>query len=488
MKENNLYKNISQMLFNVFNIDYLKANIILNKSFCNLVIDQINILLTLEKGNDCLFENTKLSISFAQYLVNLLNRKSSIEKIDNNNFEELDNKYLDFIDFTSKEFEITKSKLKADDVELSLKNIASLTILSHKEAEKIIDEHQKKETPFNNNSQQNKNNNFQNQNINNNFQNQNTNAPYGSGFGGGFGGGFGQYNANAVDGFPVHPIADQRFYPYRSKNKWMPIFKKVFASVIIFTITWIFVITLIGKYDPVNLGNVWVSKGSSGMIPPIPGFSPKTTTGFTQVPFNYILPVSLAGLIFAFISLIPAVWVGIDAFGAPKFLRQKYIIKWPILILIIIVMAMSLYSSIAFILPNTLGNNINSFYNKNLSVTFYGGKKIPPDDWAAVTNSYITKIENTSLYKAIFKLEIFLIVLIGLSIIATIVAMAVNPVFARAKVMRAHQEYSKAVNLKMQNKDYKIDPSLYDEDLTAEYEKMKKADEEKINDQNNDSN
>ena len=467
-KENNLYLHFVTALVNALKDDYFKASLVVKASFRSQFLKQINHLFTLEKEFECEIKNEKYALILAKTLANLIRTKTTIEKISKTNFDELDVAYIEYLTFVENETQLKKADLKKDITNLSPEYIKNLVdnfdiqqsdgILAKVEgvaaagmgAGFVAGEATRPQAQVKRDEAR----------PNNTNANTHTQAAGGMGAGG-----FNPYMAGGMPfmgpDFPVHPRFDARFYPFNKKLKWIPDWKLGLAIFTILSCAFLLIITLISRFSPINVGQVHVFTGGDhkGYIDGTGG----AASGTRKTTLNFILSPSGVGLIAGLFAFIPGIWIGYSMLSTPKMPSHRYYMQPLTLGINIVFLAFTTYYLISFLLPNYIHDQI---YN-----SIFGGTTPQKND---IAKRITDKITSSSLYKSIYTCTIISLTTTVINIGLLVASMIINPRIDQQKLLRANTEYQKAIQAKFQNQEYQIDPSIYDEELTEEYNQRQK--------------
>ena len=471
-KENNLYKNILLGLANALKNDYVKAALFARGSFANPFIKQINALLTLEKKDHCNYNDQTFAVAIAQAISNFTKRHYTIEKSNDDSFNYLDNAYYDFVNFITAETSVSKASLKNPIDGLSpdyIKNL--LQNFDTNSVNSILDQQKPNEpTP----AARVVRDEAKNSNANANFgaNQNNANAQFNKNANMGMFGFNPFMNTGQMGGdFPIHPRFDPRFFPFTKKLSWMQTFKYAIGGITVVACLFVFILTLVCQFKTVSAGNnpflVWTSgPGKGGLAPFAPNEVLPIGTNVKLESVLFRLAPGGGGLVSGLFSIIPAFWIGYQMFMPPRMAAHKYYMSTLSLGINTVLVAFTLYYLASFLVPSSLGNGVkNSFYVPNPT----SARNNEVDN---LTNEIVKNIKSTAFYKSVYDLTIAATVFISINIISFIVAIIINPRIDREKIIKANNEYQKAVQAKFQNQEYQIDPSLYDEELGKEHEKM----------------
>ena len=471
-KEEKLYVNLTNSLYNIIKKDKFQFHLLHLKSFISGFNNMLNYLFWLEKKHNTKLNDSFFAIAMAQKLTNISQQKITLELLSDINFEIIEEGYVEFLDFIVKEFKTTKVYLKKIKEDLSLEDIKKIKKISNDNFEKIKNE--LKDQKENSNKTNNSNKKVSQtapvfippagNNANpNNFNPNQFNAQF----------------QNMMGQMPNHPNADERFYPYTHKHTWMPKYKNVFSALIAISCFLVFIVSLIAYLSKVNYGQWWIDNNSNQILPY--QNAKGAFTGYTLKTVKLPLIVSNFTFYISFASLFLGSFFAYKLFNGNQKIRDKYVIHKTGLIFSIIIIGIDLYISITFLMPSAFKSYIKNFFPQKATSSWPSGSV--PTDWSGELNKIADYFYNiaskTSIFKALSSLYIVAIVFTGLSLIGTIFGLVTNPRYDKAKIMKAHAEYQKAVYAKMQNQEYEIDPSIYDKDLIKELEKQKKEEEKR---------
>ncbi|AHI57535.1 hypothetical protein P344_00810 [Spiroplasma mirum ATCC 29335] len=495
MKENKLYTYIAYALYNTFKDDNIKAQIIVNSEFKALVIKQICSLLTLEKEFDASFNDEKYTVAFAQALANVTNESATIEKIDGTTFNQLDEDYVEYIKYICDNFKVKKDYITQENV-VTIDAIDKIAdFVDEKAIDNARDQMNKKAAKGLEKEQQ-------------QDSAQSTGPMMGTGMG------MNAFDPSKLDmgqmmqqmaNMPIHPRLDPRFYPYRTKPKFMPLFKKIVAGLVILAAVGLIILWLLGSFLGIIIDtNVIVYKWNGSVIIVGGGADAGIHVGNNNFvgpfPFSSKLKLALTGagsmsLFSGLLPIIPAIFMGYELLGAKRFKRDNYTVKMLTVGISVIILLYSSLSLISILLHNYVSNIVNGLGVPKSGInvgdsSLFGGILTPDSDLQQTLNNIINEINNSSSYKLIYAFSIIFMIVGLVASIATIALMIVAPKLDRNKLVRANEEYQKAVNAAMHGKKYIIDPSLFDEEFREDnpFNSFGNKDENKNNNQDDEDN
>ncbi|WP_425378908.1 hypothetical protein [Spiroplasma endosymbiont of Polydrusus pterygomalis] len=482
MKENKIYAHIVYTLYNVFKDDNIKAQVIVNVEFKQLVIQQICNLLTLEKEFNSNLNDNKFTLSFAQVLADITNESETIEKVDGVTFSTLDEEYVAFVQYIVQNFEVEKSYITREN---HITNELIDTTVDFTD-EKAIDNAKDKLK------------------IKTNKTNEQKAAESSSDPGptvgiGGVGASMGGIGPDFNDSgkfymsqmmqqmanMPIHPRLDPRFYFYTSKPKYMPILKKIVAGFVILASTLLVLLWFLNSYLNIHLETkviVYTIPGTGQTIIVGRGADSalhNSNNNFSEAfvfgsKYKFLLMQSAGLQTFSgILSILPGILLGYELLGKKRFKRDNYVVRFWSVVLSIIILLYSSLSLIQVLLPNSVDkyfNNIsvpNGGYifknDPNLEIT--GGLLLPDSDLAITIKSLLNEVNNSTTYQV---LRVFTIISMIVGIIAgvmVVVLAVLAPKTDSNKLIRANTEYQKAVTAMINGQKYEMDPTLFDDEF-----------------------
>lgn len=475
MKENQLYTCIIYLLYNIFNNNNLKAQLIINKEFKIKIIQQLCNLLTLEKDYNTNFSGNKFTVPFTQVLANIINEVATIEKVDEMPLNIIEEQYQNCINYINNIFSIKKNIITQENL-ITLEIIEKIPVFIDKN---IINNAKQQLNEKNNN---NLNNNKEQEKLINTKIINNNNIPEIET----------EKNVNSysnkidinqfmkqIQNISKHPRFDPRFYPYTTKPKYIILYKKIVAILIIIStisllILWILTSQLNFNIDTKVTG---YKLSNGGFI--IIGGANEIQKNINNHNFKYnwqpFLKLKMLGagnqilnLFNGLLPIIPATYMIFQLLGNKRYLKDRYTVK---LLTIITGTIVLLYSSLSFIkilLPNYLHSMITNFtiLNNGIKVNdplIFKGILKPNYNLLHIINQIVNKIKNTLTYKIIIIFAYITIILNFIVLISIILLIIMMPKIDRQKIIYANEEYQKFLSASMKGEKYEIDPSLFEE-------------------------
>ncbi|AGM25731.1 hypothetical protein SSYRP_v1c01350 [Spiroplasma syrphidicola EA-1] len=461
MKEKKLYAQTVYGLYHTFQNDTLKAEIIIDKEFKQLVIQEICNLLTLEKDFAADLDGEKYTVAFAQVLADITNESAKIEKKDNAKFSDLDENHAQFVQYINQKF-----KFDRDDI------IKEVTISAE-----IID----KTTDFVNKEESlAKARELSGSQLQSPVQPAQANQAPGAAPFVGMGAGMPQFDPSQMDmskmmqqmaDMPIHPRLDPRFYPYNTKPKYMLLMKKVVAGFVIFAAALLVLVWALGNFLPITVypeGGFWTWHNESKAWIGGPGQPPSEAgkLGYdflTSLMYKFGVAPGTPPLFNIFMPILPGLFLGYELLGAKKFRRDNYTVRILSVVLSAVLLAWAALTIVPLLIPSTLDNLINGLGMSKDGVN--GGTVMPSPELPKLLNEIISLIRGSARYQA---LRIFSIVALSISLVAVLLTLALciyAPRLDRQKLVRANEEYQKAVMAKMSGQKYEMDPTLFDDEF-----------------------
>ncbi|WP_348735574.1 hypothetical protein [Spiroplasma endosymbiont of Ammophila pubescens] len=479
MKENKLYAHIVYTLYNIFNDDNIKAQVIVNQDFKKLIIQQVCNLLTLEKEFNANLNDNKFTLSFAQVLADITNESETIEKVDGATFNMLDEEYVAFVQYIVSNFGVEKNYITRENIVTNELIDATADFTD----EKAIDNAREKLK------------------VKANEEAADESQPeVGSARGiGGIGASMGGIGPDFSDpgkfdmsqmmqqmaNMPIHPRLDPRFYFYTSKPKYMPILKKIVAGFVILASALLILLWFLNSYLNIYLDTkviVYTIPGTS-VIVIIGGVADSAlhnaNNNFSEVfsfgsKYKFLLMQSAGLQTFSgILSILPGIFLGYELLGKKRFKRDNYVVRfWPVVLSIIILLYSSL-SLIQVLLPNVVEKYFNSISVPNggyiikndpqLEIT--GWLLLPDSDLTMTINSLVSEVYNSTTYQVLHIFTIISMITGLLAGIMVIILAVLAPKTDRNKLIRANTEYQKVVTAMMNGQKYEMDPTLFDDEF-----------------------
>lgn len=191
------------------------------------------------------------------------------------------------------------------------------------------------------------------------------------------------------------------------------------------------------------------------------------------------------------IALVPGVILYLEGVKKKRFVRDHYIFKGSNVIIAIFAILYSSFSILPIVLPNGLINSFSKVFvpdsGLNASASeFIGGLILPGLDKADTISSMSDSASSSSVYQAITGVGYALLVLSILSVVACGVLWFISPKLDRNKLIKAEEEYRKAVTAAMNGQKYEMDASLFDKNLLKDLNDLNNNNKDKNNQKNSD--
>lgn len=447
--KNQLYKNISYLLINIFKSDNLKVNIIKSEEFRKNVLLQINNLLSLEKDHDCNFDEQTYAIAFAQSLVNLTENEQTIEKQDDKSIQEIEGDYSFLLTYILNVYGIEKEKMSivsdiSADLIDQLSHIVDQSILKSDpiKPDAIIDNNETKQNQSQNTFS---GNDFSNKTINSNFNAYNNQT--------------GQPDLTFLSSVPQHPAADPRFYPFLTKPKHMPLIKAfllvlVFAVIIanIILFTYMFTATKIVDFNSTKSpkNEFWADKKNANILISVPGNTDNYVHYGKDGEKLKLSFVNIYLIILAIFIVMMAVFISYQIFKKPPTIREKFRIRPYDLIMLLVFSAFPIfYWSSKFAAKKVVDFSAEKTEEKSIV-----------EQLSNFVNNYF---KDSKEYQVSMILAIIAIVLAAISFLFILFILLINPKIDQKKINLANEEYQKAIANAMNGKSYEFNPILFDE-------------------------
>ncbi|MFU0252310.1 hypothetical protein [Spiroplasma sp. Moj] len=479
MKENKLYAHIVYTLYNIFNDDNIKAQVIVNQDFKKLVIQQICNLLTLEKEFNANLNDNKFTLSFAQVLADITNESETIEKVDGATFNMLDEEYVAFVQYIVSNFSVEKNYITRENIVTNELIDATADFTD----EKAIDNAREKLK------------------VKANEEGTDESQPeVGPARGiGGIGAPMGGISPDFSDpskfdmsqmmqqmaNMPIHPRLDPRFYFYTSKPKYMPILKKIVAGFVILASALLILLWFLNSYLNIYLDTkviVYTIPGTSAVVIIGGGADSalhNANNNFSEVfsfgsKYKFLLMQSVGLQTFSgILSILPGIFLGYELLGKKRFKRDNYVVRfWPVVLSIIILLYSSL-SLIQVLLPNVVEKYFNSISVPNNGYIIKNDPQLeitewlllPDSDLTMTINSLVSEVYNSTTYQVLHIFTIISMIAGLLAGIMVIILAVLAPKTDRNKLIRANTEYQKAVTVMMNGQKYEMDQTLFDDEF-----------------------
>ncbi|ATZ18053.1 hypothetical protein [Mesoplasma melaleucae] len=477
MDNKKVYVSISHLLFYIVKSNKLKYYLRKNEEFRKEVIKLIDLLLLLESDKfKCRYNRKKIAADFAKAYVKITKVSNRFEAPEEEiNVEEMYAEYSRIITFISDSYKVTRKSLTNEEEPFTIEDIERNSKLStefiakmdeklaeeakekaEKEAQEKADEAKttsdaKKDSQTTNQQNFNQSAGFNKQN----FNQQNI------------------FNANmGMNGIPPQNLfLNPKFYPFKTKPKYMPMIKKLFTLLMLITI--IFYVALV-----IYVGTVRVDlnyKNETSLIRLLfPDHKWDTEFNFYQITSSMSRKVNIAGnvdifgkattnitsIIFAVFYFLWFGYIGYTFWKKQDSSRLKYRVSGFTLLIVAIFVIYILFEVATSISPDLTIKKWNAYSQLGI------GTESTNPVLTTHFDDFINKLKSdySSQLSTIASLSICALVSSILTLMGAFMLVIVNPKKDVQKIMRARQEQANATMAAMQGKTYEIDPRLFDED------------------------
>ncbi|AVN62391.1 hypothetical protein CG001_01885 [Mesoplasma coleopterae] len=469
MDNKKIYISISHLMFNVIKNNKLKYYLRKDEAFRKEVIKLIDLLLLLESDKfKCRYNRKKIAAEFAKAYVKITKVSNRFEAPeDEMNSEEIYAEYSRVVGFISENYKTTRKTLTneeelftIEDIELNGKLSADFV---KKMDEKLADEAKEKaEKEAKEKAEKEKTNpedkkttagaeNFNQQNFN---QQQNF-------FGGNMGG-----------NMPQNIFMNPKFYPFKTKPKYMPILKKCFTLLMLITI--VFYVTLVIYVGTVRVDlsykdqnsliqvlfkdfNDWNSTFEYWYV--VEG---KATQNIGKISTNLDIfaksTTNVGSIIFAIFYILWFGYIGYTFWKKQEASRLKYRVSGFTLLIVAVFVSFLLFETATSISNDLIMKKWESYQYLQIKVGNVYIKNNFSDFTSKLSSQYSSELS------IITSLSICALVSAILTLMGALMLVIVNPKKDVQKIMKARTEQANATMAAMQGKHYEIDPSLFDED------------------------
>ncbi|AKU79719.1 hypothetical protein [Spiroplasma turonicum] len=445
MEPNKIYSDLIINLSNALKNDDLKQNSFKDPELKKQYTLFVDNLLALEINHSCLYKDKKWSSNFGKTLVNLYKEKIKFIKPDNKKIEDILSDLIFFQTFCFNNYKIEREKLN-DNHDIDEEIIKSYSILP----EGFIKTSNNEENVYVEPEVVDKDVEQPNYDSNNNSSN--------------------AFNASKV---LLHPLQDQRFYPYNSKPKNTKLYKMILMGLFSAFVILYFIITGILNFSKYNIESADTFKEW--------GFNNEFIEKFSNfeglnwpLSYSFSIPLisSVMGVLSILIIFLFSAYVAYLLIQPPRNYKDKYLVPWFIPIAIIFIVGMITYNFIGLFqfyfgksnvtstsIANILGQSVMGFKTTEEIANWLKDASVS-DAINNMTNSLNSSLAYGAL-KVMFWIFFTIEVLCGGMAIFVIV---INPRLDKNKLIKANNEYNNYINAAMQGKSYDIDKSLYESD------------------------
>ncbi|AGY41455.1 hypothetical protein mflW37_3880 [Mesoplasma florum W37] len=470
MDNKKIYISISHLLFNIIKNDKLKYFLRKEEAFRKEVIKLIDLLLLLESDKfKCRYNRKKVAAEFAKAYVKITKVSNRFEAADDDiNSEEIYAEYSRVVTFINENYKVMRKTLTNEEETFTIEDIESNAKLSSdyvkKMDEKLAEEAKEKaEKEAKENAEKEKANsdkkktNSSTENMNQQNFNQQQNF-----FGGNMGG-----------NVPPNIFMNPKFYPFKTKPKYMPLIKKLFTVLMLITI--IFYVALVVYVGTVRVDLSYKNDDSliKVLFPTFDGWNSsfdywfvvdgKVSQNYGKISTNLDIfaksSTNVGSIIFAIFYLLWFGYMGYTFWKKQDSSRLKYRVSGFTLLIVAIFIFFLLFEVSGSISKDLIMNKWDS----------YQYLKISPSKDVFIDNDFSKFIETlsstySSQISTITSLSICALVSSILTLMGALMLVVVNPKKDVQKIMKARTEQANATMAAMQGKHYEIDPLLFDED------------------------
>ncbi|ATG97382.1 hypothetical protein [Mesoplasma lactucae] len=468
MDSQKVYHSIVELLYNVVKNDKLKYWILRDLEYRQQAVTLVNDLITLEKEHDAKYKDEQWSTTFAKAIVIITDTKLRFERLNDRSVEKMYQDYSDFIAYSNKNFDTNRLELEHNNLPFTSETVLlDARITPQKVAHYDEEELKKKEAKLKEEESRKKTEEYNQQ-------------QWGAA---GAGANAGQTQADqqaynqaenmfesVMQNMPQPPTQDPRFYPYKTKPKWMPTFKIVLGVIVIISAiiliaanAWASATTFTLSDSLDKIGNAQLQEAmmkwhlndvQNGQI--VQGT--KTIADINNVKFHLDTTQGTGFMmVFTYILYaIPAIYLGFICFSKPKNTIQKYRVGYGALIFTIIFFAITIVQIYHYANPHELQSTWDKFFNK------YFDKS---DGYSTtLVNEWWNGMEDVYPVKGICAFMDVALAFLSLTIVMCLVTCFLNPKQDRQKIALANAEYQRAVMAAYQGHKYNMSPELFDDE------------------------
>ncbi|AUF83594.1 hypothetical protein CXP39_02150 [Mesoplasma syrphidae] len=465
MKSNKVYESIIFLLNNIIKNERLKYFLIKNVEFRNNFLKQVNSLLTLEKDFEQDYQEIQWSTVFGKAIVKLTAEKIRLEKVENAEIDSIYAQYSEFISYVGKTYEVDHKDLLDQTGNLS----QEVVLLNAKLSKEQVENFDKAE-------------NLKEESVQPEVEKVNPeNITFGGGIGSNSNQGFNQQQfgqgpfGGPASGLPIHPMQNPYFYAFDRKNKYMPIMKMILAIIssiaaVLLIITMSLVVSFKAEMSNTEIDKIFGGLTESGKLYyQLPG-----RTSYQLVSIGS-LPLSVSNQTMNWLSyvlyILPPLYLWLDINKKVRVngktvqpARTKYRVGTFTVVFLVVVYGIVIFTIYRYVSVGNFKSLWWSFFEnmwKNLNGTALENKVSPEEFnlfWSKLTEL------NGSKFATVTSMAIVALVFIVITVVYGIGLLVINPRPDREKIMRANNEYQKAVMAAMQGQKYEMDPSLFEKD------------------------
>ncbi|WP_027063222.1 hypothetical protein [Mesoplasma seiffertii] len=471
MKSNKVYESIIFLLSNIIKNEKLRYFLIKNSEFRSNFLKQVNALLTLEKDFEQEYQEVKWSTVFGKAIVKLTAEKIRLEKIENADIDLIYAQYSEFISYVGKTYEVEHKELLDQMVAISQETVLANAKLSKEKLESFEEAEKTKQAQEQPEVEK----------VNP------ENIAFGGGIGAnpnqGFNQGFNQQGFNQnnfggpVGGLPIHPMQNPYFYAFDRKNKYMPIMKIILAVVssiaaVLLIITMSLVVSFKAEIGDTEINNIFKNLTTPGKLYyHLPGTSTYQLVGIGNLPLSVAnQPVNWISYFF---YILPPLYLWLDINKKMRVngktvqpAKIKYRVGTFTVVFLIIAYGFSIFSIYRFVSVGNFESLWWSFF-KNMYMNYdKETEKLSNPVTIETFKLFWAKLVelNGSKFSTVSAMAIVALVVIVMTVTFGVALLIINPRVDREKIMRANNEYQKAVMAAMQGQKYEMDPTLFDKE------------------------
>ncbi|WP_434341932.1 hypothetical protein V2P24_01570 [Mycoplasma putrefaciens] len=440
-----LYLKLIYLAKNIIKTEKLRYFIYKDAEFRDKFLVLINNILTLETNFEMSFEGQTYAKEFAKAFILITKQaeKQRFETFDDKTQDQISDDLDQLVKFIVKEYKVPRTKLLDQTELVTVQVISQSTELTNKMIEKWDQKVQESKTeqtadkPVESVTKPADLEAKNNQNLDNAANNL-----------------FSSLNQNILSNpdIPPIPTQDPRFYPYKTKPKFMPTFK-----IILSVLSAISTILLITTLSYLSLTRLDIKNGFDN------GFDWNTyvkdsnkLTFLERFPLVGLGVRGFTSVISTLFYILPTAFICSYTKKSNSNPREKYRMS-----LLPVIVFLVLFGAVTATLSNFASiSNISNAWKKELLgfITDEKEKFASQFDsfWQQVVNKYGPKI-NIAVILSITSMSLTIVTLI-----VAVILLIVNPKLDREKIQKATTEYQKVVLAAMNGEKYEMDPSIYD--------------------------
>ncbi|QBQ07717.1 hypothetical protein SGLAD_v1c05180 [Spiroplasma gladiatoris] len=456
MEAQSVYQSVITSLFNLIKDEKLRTNVLFDLDLRKKVIANINNLLALEIDYQASFKDEKYSAAFAKAVVNITKEKIKFEKPDQKAIIDCYADYSDMITFCLNLYGISKETLSNTSIEITTKEISLNS--------KVSEEMKKKYGETTSNSETKKT--IDGKEIE--IVGATSDKPN---FNGDYNKSFNQKGFNQMgEGFPLPPLNDQKFFPFKTKLKNAYWFKVALASFYSFSgLTYLILVILLNT-NSFNLPKS-ASSIANSTFSKLYGENVETLSLAKSLLFgiSYSQNISFYLLAFNFLLLFYISYIMIKP---PATYKEQFWIPWLNIFFAGVFIFVNLITLYLGNVISVIAGNVSYFDNFAAAIKNTAAKNnisgISDEDIRRVYDELIAPNLKDNELKAITALLWLNFIILMLSIVYIVVLVILNPKYDREKILYANQEYQKLMSEMMQGRTYEMDRSIYEPEINVQ--------------------